>query len=48
MGVLVDTKFLPKDYTPAQPHEYQMFLWDQQGMDAFNQMVKFIRARTPR
>jgi acetyl esterase len=47
MGVTVDTKFFAKDHTPAQPHEYQMFLWNKEGMDALNQMVQFIRNRSP-
>lgn len=48
MGVPVDTKFFPKVYAPAQPHEYQMFLWTKEGTAAFHQMVQFIHERTPR
>lgn len=48
MGVPVDTKFFPNGYAPAQPHEYQMFLWTKEGTAAFHQMVQFIHERTPR
>jgi acetyl esterase len=46
VGDEVDTKFFTNNYRPAQPHEYQFFLWTSEGMDAFHRMVKFVEARS--
>lgn len=45
LGVSVNTLFYPKDHKPALEHEYQ-FTFNNDGENAFNQMLNFVKART--